>query len=143
MAFIIVFKLKSLLLLKLHFIDIFFKLLETNKNLLKICSFLIVLSFNSNLFFILKLFINFTKKWRIGKYSIILIYICWRSCLMFNSNIMANLQRGSHILITTFIISKVNSYKISITNNFSKDIQIIQGNLIEEVTIIFKVLVEN
>lgn len=142
MAFIIVFKLKSLLLLKLHFIDILFKLLETNKNLLKICSFLIVLSFNSNLFFILKLFINFTKKWRIGKYSIILIYICWR-CLMFNSNIMTNLQRGSYILITTFIISKVDSYKISITNNFSKDIQIIQGNLIEEVTIIFKVLVEN
>lgn len=143
MAFIIVFKLKSLLLLKLHFIDIFFKLLETNKNLLKICSFLIVLSINSNLFFILKLFINFTKKWRIGKYSIIFISICWRSCLMFNSNIMANLQRGSYILITTFIISKVDSYKISITYNFSKDIQIIQGNLIEEVTIIFKVLVEN
>jgi hypothetical protein len=144
MASIIIFKLKRLLLLKLHFIDLFFKLLETEKNLLKICSFLIVFPFNSNLFLIVKFFINLTKKWGTRGYYIILISLRNSSSLMMiSSSIMTNLQRSSYILITTFFLSKIDSYKISITYNFSKEIQIIQGNLIEKITIIFKVLVEN
>jgi len=144
MASIIIFKLKCLLLLKLHFINLSFKLLEADQNLLKICSFLIILPFNCNLFLILKLFINLTKKWRTRDYYIVLIALRSGSSLMLiSSSIMTNLQRSSYILITTFILSKIDSYKISITYNFSKEIQIIQGNLIEKITIIFKVLVEN
>ena len=143
-ASIIVFKLKRLLLLQLHFIDVFFKLLETDKNLLKICSFLIILSVNSNLLLILKFLINLAKNRRIRSYHNILISSrCSSSLMMIHLNIMTNFQRSSYILITTFLLSKINSYKISIANYFSKDIQIIQCNLIKQITIIFIVFIEN